>query len=92
MVFTWKWFSSILPQFLGCLGVLVPGVCACSLLSVVLYTRICVVLLSPYAWFHCISCGYSLEYALCSVNCHLDFALREFCLLLVILTVFICSV
>ena len=24
----WQWFSSILPQFLGCLGVLVPGVCA----------------------------------------------------------------
>ena len=43
----WKWFSSILPQFLGCLGVLVPGVCACSFLSVVLYTRIGVVLLSP---------------------------------------------
>ena len=30
--------SSILPQFLGYLGVLVPGVCACSLLSIVLYT------------------------------------------------------
>jgi len=25
----WKWFSGILPQFLGCLGVLVPGVCVC---------------------------------------------------------------
>jgi len=61
----WKWFSSILPQFLGCLGVLVPGVCVCSLLSVVLYTRISAVLLSPYrpcAWVHCISCNYSLEY------------------------------
>ena len=46
---TWKWFSSILPQFLGCLGFLVPGVCACGLLSVVLYTRIGVVLLSPCA-------------------------------------------
>jgi len=71
-----KWFSSILPQFLGCLGVLVPGVCvcvrACSLLFVVLYTRT-VVLLSPCAWVHCIPCGYSLEYVLCSVHCPLDF-------------------
>ena len=88
----WKWFSSILPRFLGCLGVLVPGVCvcvrararvracvrACSLLSVVLYTRIGVVLLSPCAWVHCICCGYSLEYVLCSVHCPVDFALCEF--------------
>ena len=46
----WKWFSSILPQFFECLGFLVPGVCVCSLLSVVLYTRIGVVLLSPCAF------------------------------------------
>jgi hypothetical protein len=58
----WKWFSSILPQFLGCLGILVPGVCACSLLSIVLYTRIGVVLLSPSARVNCISCGYSLPH------------------------------
>ena len=80
MVLTWKWFSSIL-QFLGCLGVLVPGVCACGLLSVVLYTRTSVVLLGLYmlcAWVHCISCGYSLEYVLCAVHCPLDFALCEF--------------
>ena len=69
----WKWFSSILLRFLECLGVLVPGVCACSLLSVVVYTRIGVVLLSPCAWVHCISCGYSLENVLCSVHCPLDF-------------------
>ena len=74
----WKWFSSILPQFLGCLGVFVPGMCACSLLSVVLYTRIGVVLLSPCAWVYCISCGYSLEYVLCSVHCPFDLALCEF--------------
>ena len=73
----WKWFSSILPRFLGCLGVLVPGMCECSLLSVVLYTRIGVVLLSPCAWVHSIYCGYSLEYVLCAVHCPLDFALRE---------------
>jgi len=73
----WKWFSSILPPFLGCLGVLVPGVRACSLLSVVLYTRIGVVLLSPYAWVHCISCGYSLEHVLCLVHCPLDLSLCE---------------
>ena len=36
----WRWFSSVPPQFLGCLAVLVPGVCVCSLLSVVFYTRI----------------------------------------------------
>jgi len=36
----WKWFSCIPPQFLGCLGVLVPGVCVYSLLFIVLYTRI----------------------------------------------------
>jgi len=74
----WKWFSSILPQFLGCQGVLVPGVRACGLLSVVLYTRISVLLLSPCAWVHRISCGYSLEYVLCSVHSLLDFALCEF--------------
>ena len=76
----WKWFSSILPQFLGYLGVLVPGACACacSLLSVVLYTRIGVVLLSPCAWVHCICCGYSLEYVLYAVHYPLDFALCEF--------------
>jgi len=74
----WKWLSSILPQFLGCLGVLVPGLCACSLLSVMLYTRIGVILLSPCAWVHYISSGYSLEYVLCSVHCPLDYALCEF--------------
>jgi len=47
-------------------------VCACSLLSVVLHTRIGVVLLSPFAWVQCISCGYSLKYVLCSVHCPLD--------------------
>jgi len=56
----------------------VPVVCVCSLLSVVLYTRIGVVLLSPCAWVHCISYGYSLEYVLCSVHCPLDYALCEF--------------
>jgi len=75
----WTWFSSILHQFLGCLGVLVLDVCvcvcvcACSLLSVVLYTPLGVVLLS-----HCISCGYSLEYVLCAVQHPLHLALRVF--------------
>ena len=55
-----------------------PVVCVCSLLSVVLYTRIGVVLLCPCAWVHCISYGYSLEYVLCSVHCPLDYALCEF--------------
>jgi hypothetical protein len=50
---------------------------AYSLLYVVSYTRICVVLLTPCAWVHCISCGYSLEYALCSVHSPLDLALCE---------------
>ena len=53
-------------------------VCVFSLLSVVLYTRIGVVLLSPCAWVHCISCGYSLEYVLYAAHCPLDFALCEF--------------
>ena len=77
MVLTWKWSSIFLPQFLGCLGS-VLGVCARSLLSVVLYTQVGVVLLSPCAWVHCISCGYSLEYMLCAVHCPLDLALCEF--------------
>ena len=62
-----SWVSGFL--FLGCV---------CSLLSVVLYTRVGVVLLSPCAWVHCISCGYSLEYVLCAVHYPLDFALCEF--------------
>ena len=33
----WKWFSSILPQFLGCLGVLVPGVCVYYFLRCVVH-------------------------------------------------------
>ena len=53
-------------------------VCVCGLLSVVLYIQIGVVLLSPCACVHCISCGYSLEYVLCAVHCPLDFALCEF--------------
>ena len=63
-----------------------------SHLSVVLYTRILVVLLSPCACVHCISCGYSLEYLLCSVNCPLHFVPCEFCPLLGVLTVYISSV
>ena len=38
----WKWFSSILPQFLGCLGVLVPGcVCVLSSLRCVVHANWC---------------------------------------------------
>ena len=53
-------------------------VCTCSHPSVVLYTRIGVVLLSLCAWVRCISCGYSLEHVLCSVHFPLDFELHEF--------------
>ena len=73
--------SGFLVFFLSFLGVwefLFLMMCACSLPSVVLYTRIGVVLLSPCAWVHCISYGYSLEYVLCSVHCPLDYALCEF--------------
>ena len=51
--------------------------CVCSLLSVVSYTQVGVVLLSPCAWVHRISCGYSLEYVLSAVHCPLNFALCE---------------
>jgi uncharacterized membrane protein SirB2 len=44
-------------SFLGCLGSC--SWCVCSLLSVVLYTQVGVVLLSPCAWVHSISYGYS---------------------------------
>ena len=63
-------------SFLGCLGSC--SWCVCSLLSVVLYTQVGVVLLSPFAWVRCNSCGYSLEYVLWAVYCPLDFALCEF--------------
>jgi len=71
MVLTWKWSSIVLPQFLGCLGSC--SWCVCSLLSVVLCTQVGVILLSPCAWVHCISCGYSLEYVLYAVHYPLEF-------------------
>jgi len=37
----WKWFSSIIPNFLGCLGVLVPGVCVCVCVGVVFSPLCC---------------------------------------------------
>ena len=68
-----------------------PGLCACSLLSIALYTRIGIVLLSPCAWVHCISCGYSLD--MCCVRCTvLLICTMCICPLLVLLTVYICSV
>ena len=65
--------SSSVSWVSGCLFL----VCVC-VLSVVLYTQVGVVLLSPCAWVHCISCGCSLEYVLCAVHCPLDFALCGF--------------
>jgi len=37
-----KWFCSILLQFLGCLGVLVPGVCVCVCVCVYVCVCVCV--------------------------------------------------
>jgi len=82
-----KWYlhrSGFLVFLLSFLGVweFLFLVCVCSLLSVVSYTQISAVLLSPYmlcAWVHCNSCSCSLDmFTLCSVHCPLNFALCEF--------------